>query len=204
MILTRAQDRFHVETGLIQWLATAVLVAGIGVVIRGLTAKRRTQKDMRDARSKALAVLEPSHLIPVLTEIAIFVGKRVDWGVSRYLLGQPEDRVPVVISHNDLAAARQSLVSVCADAYGLDALQDDIVDAAKRQALWAIAFLPAWGYLVFWASQSGLRLPVALTVACFGMVCASAGAVVAERLAELRAGERFAALERRYEPGLLK
>jgi len=190
-----------IESGLVQWAGTGLWLFGLVMVGRGFTAKRRLQNDYGETRMKALAVLEPTYLIPVLSDIVLFVHNRVEWGLSRLYLGQPEDRVPVEISHNDLAPVLRELRAICADASDLDVLQDHLVGHVQRQGLWALLFLPAWGYIVLWASVTGLDLPVALTVACYGLACLSFGAALCERVAEAKAGERFAELQRRYEGG---
>lgn len=194
-------QRLVLDPGVLQWIGTGIWGVAVLLVLRGLTARSRVQKELTDQRAESLTLLQSDHLQVVMAEVVRFVVAEMNQMVGRSRQ-ERADRVPVFLLHADLGAQRRRLLEIGEDAKRFDRLQSEIVDAAHRTGWAATLFLLPWGYLIFWGSQKGLDLPVWLTATAWGLAAAAVGHGMATAWAERSASSEFAALQRRYEAGV--
>jgi hypothetical protein len=193
-----APDTFSLEPGVLQWLGTGLWGLAVLFVVRGLMAGSRVQKDLTDHRAQALTRLQTDHLYVVLREIVIFLRRSLDGRIRE----QDEDRIVPLLARADLGPQRRRLAEIAADAMDFERLQDLQIQASRRLGWAAAVFLLPWTYLLFWGSEKGVDLPVALTTAALGIAASAIGYGVAQAWQERTASVRFATLHRSYESGI--
>lgn len=191
-------DSFSLDPGLLQWLGTGPWAIAALLTLRGVMARARVQKDLTDMRAQSLALLQTDHLQVVLREIVLFLMGALDGRIRP----QDADRVLPLLARADLSPQRRRLMEIGADAADFDRLQDAMIRASHRLGAVASVFLVPWTYLLFWGSERGLDLPVALTVAAWGQAAACVGYGVAQAWQERAASVCFARLQRAYESGI--
>lgn len=185
------------------WLAVIVpvTVAAGTVFCRAFTARDRLRRRYAEDVSKARDRVRTALVLPVLATIVVTVHPLVAWpkdGIGSILQkgdpGDPETEVRRRLVGRAFAEPLADLAAHLSVVRDADAVQDRLLGNERRQGWAAGVFLPAWLYLSFWASQTGVTLPRALTALAALVLAGALGWFLSERLASVREAEAFAAL----------
>lgn len=185
------------------WLAVAVpvTIAAGTVFCRAFTARDRLRRKYAEDVSKARDRVRASLVLPVLAVIVVTVHPLVEWardGLGSILKkgepGDPETEVRRRLVGRAFVGPLADLSGHLAIVRDAESVQDRLLGSERRQGWAAGAFLPAWLYLSFWVSQTGVALPRALTALASLVLAGSFGWFLSERLASVREAETFAAL----------
>jgi len=190
------------------WLAVIVPVAVAAgtVASRAFTARDRLRRRYAEDVSKARDRVRSSLVLPVLAMIVVTVHPLVEWpkdGLGSLLKrgdpGDPETEVRRRLVGRAFVAPLTDLAGHLAVVRDAEAVQDRLLGAERRQGWAAGVFLPAWLYLSFWVSQTGVSLPRAVTALAALVLAGSLGWFLSERLTAVREAEAFAALTARTD-----
>lgn len=185
------------------WLAVIVpvTVAAATVLCRAFTARDRVRRKYADDVVRARDKVRAALVVPVLAVIVVTAHPLVAWpkdGLGSLLgrgdPGDPETEVRRRLAGRAFVGPIADLSAHLAVVRDAEAFQDRLLGMERRQGWAAALFLPAWLYLSFWASQTGVALPPALTAAAAVVLSGSFGWFLAERLAAVREAEAFAVL----------
>jgi hypothetical protein len=185
------------------WLAVIipVAVAAGTVVCRAFTARDRVRRKYADDVAKARDRVRAALVLPVLAGIVVMVHPLVDWPkdglgslLSRGDPGDPETEVRRRLIGRVFVEPLADLAAHLAVVRDAEAVTGRLLDSERRQGWAAGVFLPAWLYLSFWASETGVVLPKALTALASLVLAGSLGWFLSERLASVRETEAFSAL----------
>lgn len=185
------------------WLAVIipVTVAAGTVLCRAFTARDRLRRKYADDVAKTRDRVRAALVLPVLAGIVVTVHPLVDWPkdglgslLSRGEPGDPETEVRRRLVGRAFVEPLADLAAHLAVVRDAEAVQERLLGSERRQGWAAGAFLPAWLYLSFWASQKSFALPVAVTVLASLVLAASLGWFLSEKLGSVREAEAFAAL----------
>lgn len=184
------------------WLAIVVpvTVAAGTIVARAFTARDRIRRKYSADAAKVRDRVKTSLVVPALAVIVVRVQPLVDWprdGIGAMLKrgdpGDPETEVRRRLkARHEFVQPLADLADHLALARGADVAQERLVANEKRQGWAAAVFLPAWLYLSFWASQTGVALPRALTTTAALTLGGSLGWFLCERFGAAREAEAFA------------
>jgi hypothetical protein len=186
-----------------EWLAVIVPVAVAAgtVVCRAFTARdrlrRRYAEDVTKVRDRVRAAL----VLPALATIVVKVHPLIYWpreglGALRRKgdWGDPENEVRRRLVGHVFVEPLADLARHLAVVRDAEAVQERLLGVEHRQGWPAGLFLLAWLYLSFWASETGVALPRAVTAVSSLVLAGSLGWFLSERLASAREAEAFAAL----------
>lgn len=189
-------------SGVLLGIGVVVVLAGLGVVRRALRARERIVEKYAERRAATRDEVVASRLRPQIAEIATEVHPLVEW--PRRGHGDIRPDVEGLLEQQRFAAGLALIARSAGDADEFRRCQERMVGAAQRQGATMGVFLPAWIYLVFWASETGEALPKALTAAVALVAAGAVGWFLAEALSEVRDADAFARLETVYsEPEVL-
>lgn len=199
---TEHTQAVSLDPGVLQWIGTGLWGLAVIQVVRSIMARSRVQEALTDKRARSLTLLQTDHLQVTLGEIVAFVVGEMNQMIGRSHQERFE-RIPVYLARADLGPQRRRLIAIGDDATGFDRLQDDAIRASHRTGWAAGVFLIPWGYLIFWGSETGIDLPVWTTATALGIASGAIGYGAAQAWHERTARTAFAALQRRYEAGVV-
>lgn len=178
-----------------------VTLAAAGVVVRAFTARERLRKKYSDDVWKIRDKTQAAIVLPVIASIVVKAHAMVTWpreGLPALLAkgqpGDPETEVARRLARRTFNQALGELAQYLGRAGDAERMPERLLTCERRQG-WAMSiFLPAWLYLSFWASQTGLQMPVWLTVIAALLAAAMLGWFTAEKFASVREANAFSAL----------
>lgn len=185
------------------WLAVIIpiTVAAGTAACRAFTARDRIRRKYGDDVAKVQDRIRSGLVLPALATIIVTAHPLVIWpkeGLSGLLQkgtpGDPEIDVQRRLVGRVFVDPLAKLGRHLGMAWEAGTLQSRLLASERRQGWAAGVFLITWLYLGFWASETGVALPHALSASAVAFAAVALGWFLAERLSGARAAEAFSAL----------
>ena len=182
-------------------LIIPVTVAAGTATFRAFTARDRLRRRYADDVAKARDQIRFGLVLPVLATIIVTAHPLVRWpkdGLSGMLqkgtLGDPEIDVQRRLVGRVFVDPLVRLGTHLGMSWEAGTVQDRLLGSERRQGWAAGVFLVMWLYLGFWASETGMALPHALTASAVIFAAVALGWFLAEWVSGAREAEAFSAL----------
>jgi hypothetical protein len=179
------------------------IVIGLGaIVVRAIGAEDSLHTRYSERQKQTRSTLSADCVLPTLGWILISVHSLIDWQqIDASTEGGPDDSIDMV---SDALQRRQfndrlgDLSGFGADDKNLSGIIDDIKRMRHGQGYLMVPLFLGAGYLIFWAAETGIALPVPLTIVALVVTVAALTSFVTISVEDLLLANRLTRLFKKY------